>query len=526
MLHRVLVAALLLVLAGCGGASDSSGNPPPPPPPPPGTTTINFSTYLGSNAHDFVRDVAVDASGNVFAVGGTESNDLPTTSGTEQPNLAGDEDAFVVKFNAQGVILWSTFLGGPSLDRAYNVELDAQGNVVISGRAGVGFPVTAGVIQPQFQGGTPGPVYPSMDAFVAKLNGANGTLMWATYFGASIDQHIIRDIAIDRATGFIYLAASSDPGTYTAAVAAAFQNGHRTNRFGGEDGVLAKLSADGASMPWATFVGGTDEESGTASVRVDSQGNPIVFFSTLSTNAETTAGAYDRTPNGQFDWYVAKFATNGPLIWATYLGGSGNEAAETHNLAIRGDDAIVIAAASGSSSAGGGATFPATSGAYDTTYNGTGGAGTGGGTNYPTDCAIAILAPGGGSLLAATYYGGSAGEACEGVGVDSNGNVYVTGGSYSQLATTTGAHQSTKPGSLSPFVAVFNRDLTALRYASYFGGSGDSVGRDLAVHGEAHLVIGGEMGAGFPLRNAARSSVSAGFAHGGVADLTVPLGPG
>lgn len=491
----------------------------------PGTTTVNFSTYLGNQNHDFVRDVAVDSSGNVYAVGGAESSDLPTTNGTAQPNFGGVEDAFAVKFNAQGQILWSTFLGGASLDRAYAVELDAQNNVVIAGRAGAGFPVTPGVIQPQFQGGTPGTVYPAQDGFVAKLNGATGTLMWASYFGANVDQHIIRDIAIDRTSGFIYLAGSSDPGTFTPVVAAAFLRGHRSARFGGEDGVLAKLSGDGATLPWATFIGGSDDERGTASVLIDSQGNPVVLYSTLSTDAETTAGAFDRTSNGQSDWYVAKVSSNGPLIWASYVGGSAWEGTETHNLAIRGDDSVVIAASSGSSAASG-TPFPVTAGAYDSTYNGTGGSGTGAATNYATDCAIAILAPGGGSLLAATFFGGSAGESCEGVGADSNSNVYVTGGSFSSLATTSGAYQQNKTANLAPFVAVFNRDLTALRYGSYFGGSGDSAGRSLVVHAEGRLVIGGEMGAGFPLRNPARSNVASGSAHGGVADLTVSLGPG
>lgn len=523
MLVRAVTVALALALAACGGSSKSSGGGGNPPP---GTTTINFSTYLGQNAHDFVRDVTVDASGNVYAVGGTESNDLPTTGGAFQPNFAGVEDAFAVKFDPQGQILWATFLGGTSLDRAYAVELDAQNNVVIAGRAGAGFPVSAGALQTAFQGGTPGPVYPAQDAFVAKLNGSTGARMWATYFGASIDQHIIRDIAIDPATGFIYLAATSDAGTYTPAVAAAFLNGHNGNRFGGIDGVLAKLAGDGASLDWATFVGGSADEEGTASVRLDSQGNPIVLYQTSSTNAETTAGAYDRTPNGDTDFYVAKFASNGPLIWASYLGGSLDERTETHNLWVRADDSVIIAGASGSSGAGAGVKFPTTNGAYDTSHNGNGGAGSGAGTNYPTDCVVAALAPGGGSLLAATFFGGGNGEACEGVGSDTNGNVYVAGGTFSTIPTTSGAHQTTRPGTVSPFLAVFNRDLTALRYSSYYGGSGNAVARTLAVHGEGHVVIGGEMGAGFPLRNAARSNVAAGSLHGGVADLTIPLGPG
>ncbi|HEY8121248.1 MAG TPA: SBBP repeat-containing protein [Myxococcota bacterium] len=491
-----------------------------------GTTTINFSTYLGSNAHDFVRDVAVDSNGNVYAVGGASSNDLPTTAGTAQPTFGGYEDAFVAKFNGQGQLLWSTFLGGAELDRAYAVEVSGN-DVIIAGRAGASFPITPGVIQTQFQGSSTVPnIYPHpQDGFVAKLNATNGTLRWATFFGAANDTHanIVRDVAVDPATGFIYLAASTTAGSvYPAAVLTAFQQGHQSNQRGGIDGVLAKLSGDGTSMPWATYVGGSADEAAQPSVRVDSQGRPVVLFLTQSSNAPTTAGVNDRQLSGGNDFYVAKYELNGNLAWATFVGGSDGEGLETHNLAIRNDDALVIAGATRSTD------FTATvTGEYDGSQNGNGGSGTGQGTNYPSDCGIAVLAANGGSLLGATYYGGSVGEACEGVGVDANRNVYVTGGSFSaNLPTTTGAYQSTRPGTVSPFVAVFNLDLSALRYGSYYGGSGNAVGRDLAVHGEAHLVFGGEIGAGWPLHNAVRSTVSAGDLHGGVADLTVPLGPG
>ena len=488
----------------------------------PGTTTVNFSTYLGNQLSDFVRDVAVDSSGNVYAVGGTYSSDLPTTNGTAQPNFGGYEDAFVVKFNPQGQIVWSTFLGGAELDRAYALEVSGT-DVIVAGRAGASFPVTPGVIQTQFQGGQTVPnLYPHpQDGFVAKLRASNGTLVWASFFGATDDHAaIVRDVAVDPATGSIYLAASTDTGTYPQAILNAFQNGHQPNRRGGFDGVLAKLSADGTTMPWATYVGGTSDESTVPSVRVDTQGNPIVLFITRSSNAPTTPGTFDAVLNGVSDFYLAKYALDGSLAWATFVGGNSTEGVETHNLAIRTDNTLVIAGASSSTD------FPTQVGAYDDTNNGLGGNGTGAGTNYPSDCAIAIIAANGASLLAGTYYGGSVGEACEGVGADSNGNVYVTGATFSSLPVTSGAYQSAMPATQSPFLAVFNRDLTALRYASYYGGSGSSAGRTLAVHAEAHFVFGGGMGAGFPLVNAARSIVASGVNHGGVADLTVPLGPG
>jgi len=117
--------------------------------------------------------------------------------------------------------------------------------------------------------------------------------------------------------------------------------------------------------------------------------------------------------------------------------------------------------------------------------------------------------------------------ACEGVGSDSNNNVYVTGGTYSpNLPTTTGAYQTTRNATISAFAAVLNRDLSALRYATYIGGSGDSTGRTAAVRAEGRFTLGGISQNGWPLQNATGGAVSAGDDHGAVADITVPLGPG
>ncbi len=471
-------------------------------------TTINFSTYLGSNGADTTRDIAVDAQGNVYAVGGTRSSNLPTTLGTAQPVFGGYEDAFAVKLSPQGKVLWSTYLGGPELDRAYAVELDGQGGLVIAGRAGAHFPVTAGAAQTQFRGGSTVPnIYPHpQDGFVAKLNATTGKKLWATFFGA-IDHHaaIVRDVAVDRVSGAIYLAASTDTGTYPSAVLQAFQRGHRSTRLGGFDGVLAKLAANGASFAWATYVGGSREDQPTPSVRVDALGNPIYLIASNSTNAQTTPGAYDRTQNGGVDWYLAKYSAQGPMLWATYVGGNRDEGTETHNLAMRSDGAVVIAGRTASTN------LPTAAGAFDRVLSGS------------AECAIEILSGAATNFVAGTYLGGDDAEICEGVGVDINLGVYVSGRTYSSnFPTTASAFQRTRPATLSPFVAMLSPDLRALRYGSYFGGPGNAAARDIAVHSPNHFAFGGEStGVGFPLANAARSAVDAKI-HGFLTDISVP----
>jgi hypothetical protein len=204
------------------------------------------------------------------------------------------------------------------------------------------------------------------------------------------------------------------------------------------------------------------------------------------------------------------------------VGGGNDESLEAHNLALANDDSVVVAGGTRSTN------LTATvANEWDGSFNGSGAAGRGSGTSYAWDCGIVVLAPAGTAQVGATYYGGPAGEACEGVDTDANRNVYVTGGSFSRnLPTASGAYQTVRPGDLSPFLAVFNRDLTALRFASYFGGAGDASGRSIAVKAEARAVLGGEAGSGWPLQSAVRSTVSAGDLHGAIADLSFVLGPG
>jgi hypothetical protein len=141
-----------LVLAGLSSAY--AGN----------SYNLAFSTYVGGTRSDWIRDVCVDYRGNIIAVGGTQSPDFPTTPGAycrtfhtggRSLGSGGPCDVIVMKFSPAGQLLWSTFLGGPNYDRAYGVKADSQGYIYVAGRAGEGFPVTAGTpYQPSYGTGS------------------------------------------------------------------------------------------------------------------------------------------------------------------------------------------------------------------------------------------------------------------------------------------------------------------------------------------------------------------------------------
>src|SRR5688572_11695421 len=143
-----------------------------------------WSTYFGGHGTTNLRDVVVDKSHNFYIAGGTSAPDFPTTAGAYDSTANGNWDAFVAKFNSSGQLIWSTLFGGPNYDRAYAIELDSQGNVVIAGRAGENFPTTAGALQPTFSGDNNiNSLYGKQDGFITRFSPDGGQLLSSTYVG-------------------------------------------------------------------------------------------------------------------------------------------------------------------------------------------------------------------------------------------------------------------------------------------------------------------------------------------------------
>ncbi len=450
---------------------------------PPGALQLIFSTYLGGSQQDQVRDLATDAAGNIYVTGGTSSSNFPVTGGSLDQSFNGTYDAFVAKLTPSGSMVWATYLGGPNYDRAYAIEVDASGFVYVAGRAGAGFPVTPGAFQTAFQGSPDDPPYGPQDGFVCKITPNGDAIVFCSYFGTS-DPQIVRDVAVD-AQGAMYLGSSSSSGTFPAGW---FAGAYRPSPAGGLDGVIAKISPDGSQVVWATYIGGSQDEAGEASIRVNGAGEVYALYTTGSADAPTPGG-FDRTLGGGRDAYLVKLSASGrSLLFGTYLGGSGGESVETHELVLDPEGNPVVATGTRSTD------FPTTPGAYQRTFGGAGGPTTGGGTNYGGDVFIARISASGGQLLASTYVGGSEGEGAEGVGVDAQGNIYISGATYSAgLSFMLSGRQSQLGGEADLFAIKFAPDLSRIIYGTYLGGTGQDFGRTATVSSNGDFLIGGNI---------------------------------
>ncbi|MCX6291840.1 MAG: PKD domain-containing protein [Bacteroidetes bacterium] len=137
-------------------------------------TALNWSTFIGGSNDDAVYDCTFDNNGDLFIAGGTNSTNFPTTAGVLHTSYQGGlADGFIAHINSGGnIIIASTYIGTPSYDQTYFVELDYSGNVYTTGQTEGVYPVTAGVYS-----------NPGSSQFIHKMDPGLTTTFYSTVFG-------------------------------------------------------------------------------------------------------------------------------------------------------------------------------------------------------------------------------------------------------------------------------------------------------------------------------------------------------
>ena len=335
-----------------------------------------FSTYLGGSNDDYSYTLALDSSDNIFITGSTSSADFPISQNAFQPNKSSSTyDIFLVKISADGQsLLYSSFLGGSS-DKfiATNIILDSSENLIISGStSSPDFPTKQAYQEVK---GT------FSDGFLTKLSADGQTLLYSTYFGGNGNEQI-RGLTLDSSNNIVFcgFTSSTDFPTlneiqskkssdeYDTFIAKLSNDGkslvfstlfggcreyalnnlildqddnilvvgetsssefptvnaHQPDYGGGSsDAFLSKLTEDGKTLVFSTYIGGSGDDN-SFSIVLDTNDDIILSGSTSSSDFPLVR-SYQESDRG-WDGFITKFSLDGlKMVFSTYLAGSGSD---------------------------------------------------------------------------------------------------------------------------------------------------------------------------------------------------------
>lgn len=426
---------------------------------------LHYSTFLGGEGSDRAYDIALDSDGNVLVTGSTSSVDFPLKNSVRN-NLLGDQDVFVTKFNPTlSQIFYSSYLGGSGHERGYAIAVDRDGNAYVTG-------LTRSIN------------FPVTSDALDTTCGSDGFC-----------NPNIGDVSISQTT----------------------------------DAFVTKIDPSG-DLIYSTYLGGGESDHARA-VAVDGVNSIYVAGATRSRDFPITSNAFQTECAGgnplvnfcNWEAFVTKINPSGSeLMYSTFFGGPGRD--EVYDIALETAAGFVSAVyAAGLTSSGN--DFPTTPGAIQSAN-----------TNS-TDGFVMKLNALGSDMIYATALGGTEGDWINSVTVDDQGYAYVIGttyspdfpitpGAYDTACGTDGNCDSTGEGYwLDAFVAKINSAGTALVFSTYLGGINKEFGLGIAVHtlnGESQAYVTGQtLSSDFPILNPVQGTYGEVEHTGGSGDVFV-----
>jgi Beta-propeller repeat len=388
--------------------------------------TLPVITQANLNS-GLIRAAVVDSSENTYLTGSTQSAAFPVTTGAIQPVFGGGtctdpttnpqlppfqhpcDDAFVVKLDPRGNIVFATYLGGSGPDQGQSIAVDSAGYIYVGGATAPGnlapndFPVTpGGAFGSAAVGG----------GFVAKLDPFGRILVYSKVIPESGGK---TSVAVDQ-QGNAYFATT---GTAFPATSGALQTGSVA---------VGKLNPTGSTLAYGARFGVPQGNDSPSAIAVDAMGNAYITGISESTGFPVTPGAFQASnKSGQFTAFVAKLNASGSaLVYATYLGGKVFDSGNQIRVDAQGDAYVLGFTQSPD--------FPVTSGAPPS------------GSSAPPDSGfLTKLSPDGGQLIYSTFISSVLGAAVlntSNLDVDAEGNVYLAGVAARGVRVSPGAVQS------------------------------------------------------------------------------------
>jgi len=440
--------------------------------------------YLGGVRSDAITDVAVDAAGDVYVTGWTQSREdsFPVRVGPDLTSEGTGPDTtrgFVAKVRADGTeLLYCGFIGGDPYTMPNAIAVDTQGRAYVCGYTASsedqGFPAVVGPDRTYAGEG---------DAFIARVAADGAALDYCGYVGGDGYENAM-DVVVDL-NGAAYLTGgtTSRQGSFPVRIGpdVTYNARGRSEWNWAGDAFVAKVHADGSALTYCGYIGGAHRDWAN-SIAVDPHHNVYVAGYTTSTERSfPVRGGPDRSFNGNGDGWVAQVRPDASgLVFCGYVGGNRSDSVSA--VAVDGNGEIYLSGYTES----GHTSFPVRIGP-DLTYTGS--------WEYDGgDGWVAKLRAGGRSLVYCGYLGGDDDDRAAAIAVDEQGRAYVAGttGSPQDTFLTSGGPDLVYNGGRSDaFVVRVAADGRRLEFSGYVGGRDRDVGSALALGPGGSLCIGG-----------------------------------
>lgn len=426
-----------------------------------------YSTYLGGSELDYGWSIDADEEGNAYITGYTNSPDFPSTSSL-QPELNDSYDAFITKIGPDGDLIFSTYIGGSGREYCNGIAVSWQGNPYIIGYTNsADFPTRPNNLQPNINGPT--------DAFIVRLT-AGGALVLSTYFGGS-EWERGESIAVDHDGNFYITGKTSSPDLPT-------RWAYQSDLNGSNDIFVAKINSSGSELLYSTYLGGSDSES-AIDIAIDDFENVYIVGESMSSDFPIVNAFQPEKKNQYYDGYVLKLSTSdNQLIYSTYLSGSNDTVSPSINAVAVDEDGNAFVTGKTESD-----DLPVLN-AFQPQLQG--------------ECSAYVTKiDTSGGLLFSTYLGGTYIDMGEDIAVDSGGNVYIAGTTFSDDFPVKDAVQDALDGPVAVFVTKMNATGTNIYYSTYLNGGGCDNAKSIAVDSNDDVYVAGLTGSSdFPIKNA------------------------
>ncbi len=439
---------------------------------------IDWVSYVGGTAQEACESIAADSDGNVVTVGNTDSpNNIAFGGYQNSPTPIGD--AYIMKFDSLGNLLWGTYYGGSWGESFKDVAINSNDEIIA-----VGYTQSSGLAINGWQDTLSGT---GINGLILKLDPA-GIPIWCTYYGTS-GTFWFESCAIDSNDN-LYVAGRAQQNPTMV------MSGFQPNYGGGNaDGVLIKMN-DSGNLLWDTYYGGSSGDEGTGCA-VDIQGNVFLTGETYS-SAGIAFNGFQMSYGGGGDSFIVKFDSLGNRLWSTYYG---NAFAADYTSCVadnNGNVYLASAVAYGDNLAfnghqmtnGGGGVFDALLVKFDSL----------------------------GNRLWATLYGGNLPELGWDCGTDSFGNVYLGGMAQSTYNIAFNGFQNTQADTLvdqgDAYIVKFNSSGVR-QWGSYLGGPHEELGFGMYISPIGQIYLCGRTRSEYNLATGGNQTTYGGGSHDG-----------